>query len=159
MDWSRIFAVEMPLLELIVRGSVIYWFLLLVFRFILHRDSGNLGMADMLLIVIVADAAQNGMTGEYKSVTEGLVLLSTILGWNWLIDFLAFRFRSFSRLTEPPPVPVIRHGQFVHGNLRKERLRPEEVMGALREKGISHLREVRHAYLESSGAISVIRQV
>lgn len=158
MDWGNVFGVHMPLLELVVRGSVIYWFLFLVFRFVLHRDTGNLGVADMLLVVIVADAAQNGMTGEYTSVTEGIVLLSTILGWNWAIDYLAFRFRFLSRLTEPPPLPVIRHGQFVHANLRKQFITPEEVMAAVREKGIAHLREVRHAYLESNGAISVIRE-
>lgn len=157
MDWSAMFGIELPPLEIVIRGSVIYWFLFLVFRFVLRRDTGSLGVADMLLIVIVADASQNGMAGEYKTLTEGIILLCTIFGWNLLIDYLSFRFRFFDRLTEPPPLLLIRHGRFVHANLRKQFLTPDEVMSSIREQGIAHLRDIRHAYLEGNGSISVIK--
>jgi uncharacterized membrane protein YcaP (DUF421 family) len=157
MDWSALFGVEVPVLEILIRGSAIYWFLFLVFRFVIRRDIGALGIADVLLLVILADAAQNAMAGEYNSITEGIILLSVIIGWNMLLDWLSYRFRIVSRFTTPRALPLVRHGRFVLANLRRERLTPEEVMSKLREQGIAHLRQVRHAYMESDGNISVIR--
>lgn len=72
MDWSELFAVHVSPVELIVRGTLMYWFLLLIFRFVLRRDPGSLGVADILLVVIIADASQNGMSGSYQTVAEGL---------------------------------------------------------------------------------------
>ncbi len=157
VDLHSLFAVQMPVLELVLRGTLIFWFLFLVFRFVLRRDVGGLSMADTLLLVIVADASQNAMAGEYTTVTEGIILLSTILGWNLLLDFLAFHFRLFATFAYPRTLPLVRHGQFIMKSLRRQLLTPDEVMGKLREQGITHLREVRHAYLESDGEVSVVR--
>jgi uncharacterized membrane protein YcaP (DUF421 family) len=157
MDWGELFAIRVPVLEILVRGSAIYWFLFLVFRFVIRRDIGALGIADVLLLVILADAAQNAMAGEYNSITEGLILLSVIIGWNLLLDWLAYRFRIVNKFTSPRALPLVRHGRFLLQNLRRERLTAEEVMAKLREHGIAHLRHVRHAYMESDGQISVIR--
>jgi uncharacterized membrane protein YcaP (DUF421 family) len=157
LDLHGLFAVEVPVAELIVRGTLIWWFLFFVFRFVLRRDVGGLSMADTLLLVIVADASQNAMAGEYKTVSEGVILLSTILGWNLLLDWLAFHFPLVARLAYPRTLPLVRHGQFLMRSLRRQFLSPEEVMSKLRQQGIAHLREVRHAYLESDGEISVVR--
>jgi uncharacterized membrane protein YcaP (DUF421 family) len=157
MDLAELFAVRMPVAEIIVRASAVYWFLFLVFRFVLRRDIGALGIADVLLLVILADAAQNAMAGGYKTITEGFILLATIVGWNMLLDALAYRFRAVARFTTPRALLLVRHGRFMPSNLRRERLTPDEVMTKLREQGVAHLRQVRHAYLESDGQISVIR--
>src|SRR5262245_66402165 len=90
--------------ELIVRGTLIYWFLFLLFRFVLRRDAGSLGLADILVIVIIADAAQNGMAGDYKSVGEAMVLVGTLAFWNYWIDWMSYRYRWFERFAEPPAV-------------------------------------------------------
>jgi uncharacterized membrane protein YcaP (DUF421 family) len=157
MDLAELFAVRMPVAEIIVRASAVYWFLFLAFRFVLRRDIGALGIADVLLLVILADAAQNAMAGGYKTITEGFILLATIVGWNMLLDALAYRFRAVARFTTPRALLLVRHGRFMPSNLRRERLTPDEVMTKLREQGVAHLRQVRHAYLESDGQISVIR--
>jgi uncharacterized membrane protein YcaP (DUF421 family) len=157
MDAGALFAVHVPVLELVIRGSAVYWFLFLVFRFVLRRDIGALGIADVLLLVILADAAQNAMAGEYSTISEGFILLATIIGWNMLLDWLSFHFRIVSRFTTPRALALVRHGRFLLANLRRERLSADEVMTKLREQGVAHLREVRHAYLESDGQISVIR--
>lgn len=157
MDLAGLFSVNVPVAEILVRGTVIYWFLFLVFRFLLRRDVGALGIADVLLLVILADAAQNALAGDYNTISEGVILLTTILAWNMLLDWLAFRYRSFNRFLTPPTLPLVRHGRFLPANLRREMLTPDEVMSKLREQGIAHLREVRHAYMESDGQISVIR--
>jgi uncharacterized membrane protein YcaP (DUF421 family) len=157
MDLAALFAVNVPVAEILIRGSVIYWFLFLIFRFVIRRDIGALGIADVLLLVILADAAQNAMAGEYKSITEGCILLGTIIGWNVLLDWLSYRYRFVNRFTTPRALPLVRHGRFLLPNLRRERLTADEVMSRLREQGIAHLRQVRHAYMESDGQISVIR--
>lgn len=157
MDLGELFAVRMPVAEIIIRGSAVYWFLFLVFRFVIRRDIGALGIADVLLLVILADAAQNAMAGGYESITEGFILLATVVGWNMLLDWLSFRYRAVARFTTPRALVLVRHGRFVASNLRRERLTPDEVMTKLREQGVAHLRQVRHAYLESDGQISVIR--
>ena len=88
-------------------------------------------MADVLLVVLVADASQNAMTGGYSSVAEGVILVSTLVGWNYLLDWLSFRVRAIERFVEPP--------------------------AHLREAGIESLQEVKSACLESDGRLSVIR--
>jgi uncharacterized membrane protein YcaP (DUF421 family) len=156
LHWDRIFGLELPLAELVIRGSAMYWFLFLLFRFVLRRDVGQIGVADVLLLVLVADAAQNGMAGEYRTVSEGVVLVSTIAGWNWLLDWLAYRSPVIARFVEPQSLPLVRHGRIVPENLRRELITNEELLARLRANGAATLAEVRHAYLESDGNISVI---
>ena len=88
----------MPVWEIVVRGSAIYLSLWAIFRFVVHRDVGAVGIADILVLVLVADAAQNAMAGGYHTVGEGLVLIATLIAWNVLFDWLAYRFPAFARL-------------------------------------------------------------
>lgn len=81
-DWGALFSIGVQPLELVVRGTAMYWFLFLLFRFVLRRDVGSIGIADVLLLVLIADAAQNAMAGSYESITEGCLLVATIVGWN-----------------------------------------------------------------------------
>jgi uncharacterized membrane protein YcaP (DUF421 family) len=157
LDLTSLFAINVSVPELMLRGTLIYWFLFLVFRFALRRDIGGLSMADTLLLVIVADASQNALAGDYDTITEGIILLSTIIGWNYLLDWLAYRSRAFAVFAYPRTLLLVRHGQFIMKTLRRELLSPEEVMSKLREQGIMHVREVRRAYLESDGEISIAR--
>ena len=143
--------------ELIVRGTLIYWFLFLLFRFVLRRDAGSLGLADILVVVLVADAAQNGMSGEYKSVGEAMVLVGTIAGWNYLIDWMSFRYTWFARFAESRVVTLIRNGRIHQKNLQREMLTENELQSQLRQSGVENIREVKHARLEPDGHISVIR--
>ena len=92
VDWGELFGLSMPALELVIRGSATYWFLFLLFRFVLRRDIGSIGITDVLFVVIIADAAQNAMAGEYKSITDGFILIATIAAWNVLLDWLNFKF-------------------------------------------------------------------
>jgi len=156
IDWQEVFGLTVSPLELIIRGSAIYVFLFVIFRFILRRDVGSVGMADVLVIVIIADASQNGMSGDYKSVTDGAILIGTIVAWNILIDFVAFKSERLRRLMEPGKLLLIQDGRFIAANLRREFLAKEEVMAKLRENNIEHVSDVKLAYLESDGSISVI---
>ena len=91
-ELAALFRFGVPPLELVLRGSAMYWFLYLLLRFVLRRDAGAIGIADILLLVLIADAAQNGMAGSYETVADGFVLVATIVGWNWLFDWASWRF-------------------------------------------------------------------
>ena len=157
LDLESIFKLTSPL-EMILRGSLMYWFLFVLFRVVVRRRVGAVGMSDILLLVIIADASQNAMSGEYRSVTDGMVLVATIVAWNVLTDWLTYRFRPLERLLEPPPLPLVRDGRILHRNLRIEFVSEAELRAKLREHGISDPAEVKAAYMESDGAVSVIRR-
>ena len=158
VDWRALFALGVSPLELVIRGSAVYWFLFLVFRVALRRDVGAIGVADVLLVVLIADAAQNAMAGEYRSITDGAVLVSTIIGWNLVIDWLAYRFKPLRRILEPAPLPLVRDGRILRGNLRRELMSVDDLLGKLREHGVDDVAQVRAAHLESDGEMSVIRR-
>jgi uncharacterized membrane protein YcaP (DUF421 family) len=153
---SSLFQFAVSPWELMLRGTLIYWFLFLLFRFFLRRDSGSLGIADILLVVLIADAAQNGMSGEYKSVGEGFVLIGTIAAWNYWMDWMSFRFSWFARFTEARVVPLIRHGRLLRRNLQREMITEEELASQLRQSGIERVNQVKQAMLEPDGRLSVI---
>jgi uncharacterized membrane protein YcaP (DUF421 family) len=158
IDWHALFALTVSPLELIVRGSAIYWFLFLLFRFLLRRDVGALGVPDVLLLVLVADASQNAMAGEYRSISDGCVLVSTIVAWNQALDWLSFRFRWARDWIEPPTIPLVRNGQILHRNLRREFISQDELRAQLREHGVDDVSQVRTANLESDGAVSIVQR-
>ena len=153
----ELFEVHVPIAELMLRGTLVYWLLFLIFRFILRRDVGAVGIADILLLVIVADAAQNAMSGGYDTVSEGAILVLTIVGWNWLLDFLSYRFAIVRRFASPSRLTLIQRGVPQRRNLRREFITMEELNEKLREQGIEKMTDVKVAYLEGDGQISVIR--
>ncbi len=155
VDFARLFSFSISPLELVVRGTAVYWFLFLLFRFALRRDTGSIGVADVLLLVLIADASQSAMAGGYESVLDGMVLVGTIAGWNWLIDWLAYRSPFLRRWIEPPAVILVRDGKPLLRNLRKEMISREELMSKLHENGIEALADVKMARMESGGEITV----
>ena len=157
MDWEGMFAVQMPVAEIVLRASAMYWFLFLVFRFVLRRDVGAVGIADILLLVLVADGAQNAMAGGYKSITEGLILVSTILGWNGLLDWLTTKSRTVARFVVPRPLALVRNGRILRANLRQEMMTIDDLHSRLRLQGIERVAEVKIARLEEDGQVSVIK--
>jgi uncharacterized membrane protein YcaP (DUF421 family) len=156
VDWAALFALDHAL-ELVVRGSAMYWFLFLLFRLVLRRDVGALGIADVLLLVLIADASQNAMAGGYESIADGMVLVATIAGWNVLMDWVSFRFPATRRLLQPGPLVLVRDGQIQHRNMRREFVTREELMSQLRQAGVERLSQVKRALMEADGSISVIR--
>jgi uncharacterized membrane protein YcaP (DUF421 family) len=156
-DLGNLLAFHTSPLELIVRGSAMYWFLLLIFRFVLRRDPGSLGVADILFVVIVADAAQNGMSGSYDTLAEGFVLVGTLAGWNYLLDWAGYRWPAIHKLTEPPPLVLVKNGVVQRRNLRREFITTDDLQSELRQAGISDIRLVRLATMEGDGTFSVVR--
>jgi uncharacterized membrane protein YcaP (DUF421 family) len=157
-DWGGMFGLSVPPLELIVRGSAMYLFLFVLFRVVIRRRVGAVGMADILVLVIIADAAQNGMSGEYRSVTDGAILVGTIVAWDYLIDWLNYRVPALRAWLEPPPLVLIRDGRVLYRNLRHEFVTEDELKAKLREQGVTDVTEVREARMETDGQVSVIKK-
>ena len=154
---ADLFAIHVSVPELVLRGTLVYWLLFVIFRFILRRDVGAVGIADILLLVIVADAAQNEMSGGYDTVAEGAILVSTIVGWNWLLDFLSYHLPAVRRFSAPQRLLLVQRGVLQRRNLWREYITLEELHARLCEAGVEKLAEVKHAWLEADGQISVIR--
>jgi uncharacterized membrane protein YcaP (DUF421 family) len=123
-----------------------------------RREAGALSTADLLVVVLVADAAQNAMASEYHSLPEGAILVATIFGWNYGLDWLAYQYPRVRRVLNPPPLLLIENGRLKPRNLRAEMLTKAELAGHLREQGIEDFAEVSRCYLEGDGHISVIKR-
>lgn len=141
--------------EMIFRGSVIYLGLMLTFRFVLRRGVGSLGIADVLFIVLIADASQNAMAGEYRSITDGFVLIGTLIFWNVVLDWAAYRSPLLRRVIQPAPLPLIRNGKWIRRNLKTQWITTDEILSKLRERGIENIEVVSLATLEPDGELGV----
>jgi uncharacterized membrane protein YcaP (DUF421 family) len=156
VDWAGVFVPNTPLLEIFVRGTLTYLALFALLRFVLRRQSGTLGITDMLVIVLIADAAQNAMSGGYNSVPEGVLLVAVIIGWSYAIDWLGSKWPAFGRVVHPPPLLLVKDGKMLRRNMREELVTPDELMSLIREQGVEHLSKVRRARMEGDGSVSVI---
>jgi uncharacterized membrane protein YcaP (DUF421 family) len=157
IDWKSVFVPSLHIGEIILRGTIVYLFIFIVFR-VLRRGAGTLGISDLLVVVLIADAAQNAMANEYKSITEGLILVTTIVFWDYFLDWLGYRFPVAGRLVRPAPLLLIKDGRIQRRNLRQEMITEEELRGQLREQGVESLEGVKRSYMEADGSISVIKK-
>lgn len=155
VDWGELFIPSGSLAEIAVRGTVIYLALFAAMRLLPRREIGGLGPSDILVIVLIADAVQNGMAGEYRSITEGLLLVATIFFWTTLIDWIDYRFPQL-HLAEARPLAVIRDGRFLQHAMRRDMLTEDEIMSQLRAHGLDSPRDVVVAYVEGDGKLSIL---
>jgi uncharacterized membrane protein YcaP (DUF421 family) len=154
---DTVFQLTAPIVELFIRGSVMFWFLVLVFRVVLRRDVGSMGITDFLFVVLLGDAAQNGMIGEATSATDAVVLISTLVFWNVLIDWATWRFAALEKLFSAKRLCLVKDGRRNRRNMRREFISDAELMSKVREEGLEDLSRVKRMYLESDGEISLIR--
>lgn len=155
IDWNDMFVPSVSLLEIILRGTLTYLFCYLYIRFF-KRGAGQVGISDLLLITLISDASQNAMAAEYKSVTEGFVLVGTLAFWDYFIDYFGFQSVFFRKIAESEPVLLVKDGVMQRQNLKKELISTDELMGLLREQGVDQVSDVKTCYIESSGNVSVV---
>ena len=157
IDWTSMFVPSIHLAEVFLRGTIIYLLLFFLLR-LFRREAGAIGISDLLVVVLIADAAQNAMASDYKSITEGAVLVGTIVFWDYFLDWLGYRIPAVRRILRPAPLLLVKDGRLQRRNMRQEMVTEEELMGLLREQGIENLEEVKKSYLEADGHISVIKK-
>jgi uncharacterized membrane protein YcaP (DUF421 family) len=98
------------------------------------------------------------MANEYKSITEGTLLVLTIVFWNFAVDWLGYHIPLVQRFTRPPPLQLIKDGQLLRRNMRQEMITKEELLSQLRQQGIEDPSKVKKAFIEGDGRISIIRR-
>lgn len=158
VDWRQVFLPTLPAVEIIVRGTVTYLALFTLLRLVLKREAGTVGVTDLLVLVLLADAAQNAMAGGYKSLADGLLLVGTIVFWAYALNWLGYHTRFFRGFVTPPPLELVRDGKPLPRNLRRELITEEQLLSLLRTQGVENLEEVKMARMEPDGRISVIRR-
>lgn len=147
-SWERIFIPQAPLLEILIRGTLTYLCLFALLRVLIKRRVGTLSISDLLLIVLIADAAQNAMAADFTSVPDGVLLCATIVAWSYLLDWLSFRFPRLRHWIEPSPLPLVRNGRLQRRNMRQELISDEELISQLRRQG-SKIRRASRQRLSS----------
>lgn len=156
LNLGKVFTPTTPIPETFVRGSVIYLALFVLLRLIRRRETGALNLTNLLVVVLLASAVQNGLAGDYTSVTDGILLVIPIIFWSYLLDWLGFRLPWFQRIIHPPPMPLVENGRIHWENMRQEFITKDELMDVLREQGVDDLKRVKTACLEANGRISVV---
>ncbi|HET7223787.1 MAG TPA: YetF domain-containing protein [Rhodanobacteraceae bacterium] len=156
LHFGNFLSFSMSPLEILIRGSIMYWFLFLLLRFLLRRDTGSAGISGILFVVLLGDAAQNAMIGNGNTVADGAMLIATLAAWNFLLDWLGSRVPLVARLTDPPAILLVRDGSVIGRNMRREHITLAEVESQLRKKGLERLDQVKRMYLENDGGFSVI---
>lgn len=156
VNWQELFVPSVPVVELILRGSLVYLILFSVLRFIPSRQLGTLGITDVLVVVLFAEAAQNAMATNYTSITEGAILVITVIFWSYFLNWIAYYFPPLKHFLNPPPLPLVKNGRLIPQNLERELITEDEFMSQLRQQSVESLAEVKAAYIEADGSISII---
>jgi uncharacterized membrane protein YcaP (DUF421 family) len=159
IDWHAIFVPEHSLLEMVVRGTIMYLVVFVLVRLMSKRQIGGLGPSDVLVIVLLAEVVGNGFTAsDYRSVVEGAVLAATLLGWTYALEWLGNRFPAVERLIREPKLKLVENGRILRRNMQVELITKEELLAQLREEGLEDCQDVAAAYMEADGRISVIKK-
>jgi uncharacterized membrane protein YcaP (DUF421 family) len=156
LDFGKILAPDVSLLEIFIRGTTTYLFLYLLLRFAVKRQLGATGVGDLLVVVLIADAVQNAMSDDYQGVGAGLFLVLVIVAWAIAIEAAAYRWPRFARIVKPSSLPLVKNGEMLRRNMRRELITEEDLRAQLRHHGVHDLQEVRQARMEADGQLSVV---
>lgn len=158
MEFLRsLWTFEEPVPEKIIRSILIYLFLLVALRLGGKRELGQTNNFDLVVLLVISNTVQNAIIGDDNSLIGGITGATTLLITNYLIVRIAYQFPKFRRLIEGKPRLLIQEGRIVEKNLRAEAITEQELLTSLRRQGIESLSEVKSAYLETDGDLTVDR--
>src|SRR3954469_19834037 len=143
-------------MDLVLRATVIFAFVLLLTRVIGKRELGSLQPFDLILLIVLGDALQQGLTQDDYSLTGAILVVGTIAVLQVFVSWLSYRFPRTRPILEGEPIIVVQDGEVIERNLRRERLTVEEIAEEARKQQIAHPADIRFAILENDGTISFI---
>jgi uncharacterized membrane protein YcaP (DUF421 family) len=143
-------------MDLAIRTFVVFWFLLLLMRITGRRELSSLEPFDLILLIVLGDAVQQGLTQDDYSVTGALIVVIVFGVLQVVVSYLNFRFPRLRPALEGYPIVLIEDGHPIERNLKRERLTPEDLAKEARGQQIESLGDVKWAVLETSGSISFI---
>jgi uncharacterized membrane protein YcaP (DUF421 family) len=156
LDYSRIFLPSVPILEIIIRGTSMYLVLFVLLRLTMKRIGGMIGLGDILMIALVAAAVQNSIARDNQSIADGVLLVATVAFWSYILDWLGHRYPLVQRFYNPPALLLVKDGRMIRRNMRQELITEDELIGQLRQNGVRNIKEVKEAFMEGDGSITVI---
>lgn len=148
---------EVPWYDPVIRGAVIYLFIFILVRMMGKKQLAKFTPFDLVLLMIVSEAIQNGLSGEDHSITGSLISVSVIIGFNMLINETLGRFPSLERIVDGQPVVIVLNGKIFKKVMKQQKISESELFEALREHEVMNPDEVKCAILEKDGNISVIK--
>ena len=158
VDWAAIFTPELSIAELLVRGVVMYLIVFALLRLVLRRQVGGIGTSDILVLVLVSEVAGQGFLPDSRSVVDAGIVIFVILCCSYAVEWLQFRVPAFERVMREPKLKLIEDGRLLRRNMRQEFVTEDELMAQLRKEGLEDCREIKSAYLEADGRVSIIRK-
>jgi len=144
--------------DIVFRAVVLYCFIVLVTRVIGRRELSSLAPIDLILLIVVGDAVQQGLTQSDYSVTGAVIAVATLAAMQVLFSYASFRSRRARLLLEGDPIVVMQDGKMIDRNLQRERMTPEDLAAEMRMQQIATFDEVEWAILEPSGTISFVKK-
>jgi uncharacterized membrane protein YcaP (DUF421 family) len=157
-EWGSIFIPDVSLFESFVRGTLVYFAVLVLMRVCPKRQIGSVGLTDVLLLVLVSECVSQALNARANSVVNGAVAVVSLLFWDLVLDWAGFKSRWVRRVLEHEPVPLVRDGRPLPDRMKKEWITPDELAGQLRLHGVDDVAQVTAATLEPGGEVSVIRR-
>jgi uncharacterized membrane protein YcaP (DUF421 family) len=145
-------------MDIVFRGIAIYVFIYLLTRVVGRRELSSLEPFDLILLVILGDSVQQGLTQDDYSITGAVIAISTIAALQVSTSYISFRFPRLRPVLDGEPIVVVEAGKPIERNLKRERLTVEELMEEARLQQIGSLGEIQWAVLETSGNISFIKK-
>jgi uncharacterized membrane protein YcaP (DUF421 family) len=158
VDWQRLFIPQMSLLEIVLRGVLVYLLLCFLLRVVLKRQAGKIALSDLLVLTLVTGVCRNPLVADAYSLPDGLGVVAVILGVSYLIDWWCFRSPFVHGLMHPKSILLIRDGLVLRDDLKRELLTKEQLSSKLRSHGLNDVARVAEAWLEGDGYVSVIRR-
>jgi uncharacterized membrane protein YcaP (DUF421 family) len=144
-------------MDLVLRALVTFIFLFVLTRIIGKRELGTLQPFDLMLLIILGDALQQGMTQDDYSITGAFLIVGTFAVLQVLLSWIGFRFPGSRPVLEGEPIIVLQDGEPIERNLKRERLTLDDITEGARKQGIAHLAKVRYAILETDGTLSFLQ--
>jgi uncharacterized membrane protein YcaP (DUF421 family) len=145
-------------MDIALRGITLYVFILLVTRVIGRRELSSLSPFDLILLIVLGDAVQQGLTQDDYSVTGALIAVSTLASMQVLTSYLSFRSGRARKVLEGLPIVLVEDGKIVERNLQRERMTEDEVAEEMRLQQIGSFDEVQWGILETNGSISFVKK-
>lgn len=143
----------------VIRAIVIYLILLIVFRFMGKRSLASTTTFDFVVLLIISEVIQNALVGEDYSLTNGIVLIATLMGMDIILSLIKSKFKKFDRVAEGTPLVIVDNGQPLTERMLKSGVELDDVMQAARMlQGLERIDQIRYAVLEKDGSISIIPQ-
>jgi uncharacterized membrane protein YcaP (DUF421 family) len=143
-------------MDLVLRAIVIFFVILIVTRAVGRRELGKMEPFDLILLIVIGDLVQQGITQDDYSLTGAALVICTIALLTVAMSFLSFKLPRIRPMLEGQPLVLLQDGRPIERNLRRERLTVDELAAEARQQQIASLEDVRFAVLETNGAISFI---